>query len=91
MPIFGVSTIIRFIPTFVIGASISVGAPAPTRANVITNWDENAVSLYANLNMATKNYINFMALPPGTQTIPNPLPIETGFTIVQVQVRPSGI
>ena len=29
----------------------------------------------------TKNYINFMALPPGTQTIPNPLPIDTGFTI----------
>lgn len=30
---------------------------------------------------ASKNYINFMALPPGTQTIPNPLPINTGFTI----------
>ena len=29
----------------------------------------------------SKNYINFMALPPGTQTIPNPLPINTGFTI----------
>lgn len=29
----------------------------------------------------TKNYINFMGLPEGTQTIPNPLPIETGFTI----------
>jgi hypothetical protein len=29
----------------------------------------------------TKNYINFMGLPPGTQTNPNPLPIETGFTI----------
>src|SRR6266849_629628 len=29
----------------------------------------------------TKNYINFIALPPGTQTIPNPLPIDTGFTI----------
>lgn len=29
----------------------------------------------------TKNYINFMALPPGTATDPNPLPIDTGFTI----------
>jgi len=29
----------------------------------------------------TWNYINFMGLPPGTETIPNPLPIKTGFTI----------
>jgi len=29
----------------------------------------------------TKNYINFMDLPPGTQTIPNPLPLNTGITI----------
>jgi hypothetical protein len=29
----------------------------------------------------TKNYINFMALPSGTATDPNPLPIDTGFTI----------
>jgi hypothetical protein len=29
----------------------------------------------------TKNYINFMTLPPGTQTVPNPLPLNTGFTI----------
>jgi hypothetical protein len=29
----------------------------------------------------TKNYINFMDLPAGTQTIPNPLPLNTGFTI----------
>jgi len=29
----------------------------------------------------SKNYVNFMGLPPGTQTIPNPLPIETGFTV----------
>jgi hypothetical protein len=29
----------------------------------------------------TKNYINFCDLPPGTQTIPNPLPLNTGFTI----------
>jgi hypothetical protein len=27
------------------------------------------------------NYINFMNLPPGTQTIPNPLRLNTGFTI----------
>jgi len=29
----------------------------------------------------TKNYINFMGLPPGTMTVPNPLPFSTGFTI----------
>jgi hypothetical protein len=29
----------------------------------------------------TKNYINFMELPLGTTTIPNPLPLNTGFTI----------
>jgi hypothetical protein len=29
----------------------------------------------------TWNYINFMALPVGTKTIPNPLRIDTGFTI----------
>jgi|APLak6261659120_1056016.scaffolds.fasta_scaffold04403_2 hypothetical protein len=28
----------------------------------------------------SKNYINFMGLPLGTQTLPNPLPINTGFT-----------
>jgi hypothetical protein len=30
---------------------------------------------------STKNYINFMGLPPGIQTVPNPLPLTTGFTI----------
>jgi hypothetical protein len=30
---------------------------------------------------STVNYINFMNLPPGTQTIPNPLRLNTGFTI----------
>ena len=29
----------------------------------------------------SKNYINFMGLPLSTQTIPNPLPINTGFTL----------
>jgi len=29
----------------------------------------------------TKNYINFMSLPSGASTVPNPLPIDTGFTI----------
>jgi hypothetical protein len=29
----------------------------------------------------TDNTINFMGLPPGTKTIPNPLKISTGFTI----------
>lgn len=29
----------------------------------------------------SKNYINFMGLPPGVQTLPNPLPMDTGFTI----------
>ena len=29
----------------------------------------------------SKNYINFMGLPSGVLTVPNPLPIETGFTI----------
>jgi hypothetical protein len=28
----------------------------------------------------TKNYINFMGLPPGIATVPNPLPLNTGFT-----------
>jgi hypothetical protein len=28
----------------------------------------------------TWNYIDFMGLPPGTQTLPSPLPISTGFT-----------
>ncbi len=28
----------------------------------------------------TKNYINFMGLPPDTQTVPNPVPLNTGFT-----------
>jgi hypothetical protein len=30
---------------------------------------------------SSKNYINFMGLPPDTQTVPNPLPLNTGFTI----------
>jgi hypothetical protein len=29
----------------------------------------------------SKNYVNFMGLPPGTMTVPNPLPFSTGFTI----------
>ena len=29
----------------------------------------------------TVNYINFMDLPVGIQTMPNPLPLNTGFTI----------
>jgi hypothetical protein len=28
----------------------------------------------------SRNFINFMGLPPDTKTIPNPLPISTGFT-----------
>jgi hypothetical protein len=27
------------------------------------------------------NYLNFMGLPPGVRTLPNPLPISTGFTL----------
>jgi hypothetical protein len=30
---------------------------------------------------STMNFINFMDLPPGTQTVPNPVPLDTGFTI----------
>jgi hypothetical protein len=37
--------IVRSIPTIAIGAWIAAGAPAPTHANVITDWDENAVSV----------------------------------------------
>jgi hypothetical protein len=29
----------------------------------------------------SKNYINFMGLPLGAQTLPNPLPVNTGFTL----------
>ena len=29
----------------------------------------------------TKNYLNMMSLPPGVATMPNPLPINTGFTV----------
>ena len=45
MPIFRASAIIHSIPTIVIGACIAIGAPAPAGANVITDWDENAVSV----------------------------------------------
>jgi hypothetical protein len=29
----------------------------------------------------TWNYLNMMGLPPGVATLPNPLPLETGFTV----------
>jgi len=45
MSIFRAVTIVRSIPTIAIGAWIAAGAPAPTHANVITDWDENAVSV----------------------------------------------
>jgi len=42
-----VHTMSRSIPAAVIGAWVAVGAPAPARANVITDWDEKAVAATA--------------------------------------------
>src|SRR5258708_35589110 len=44
MSTFRAHAFIRSIPTITIGVCIAIGAPAPTRANVIADWDENAVS-----------------------------------------------
>jgi hypothetical protein len=35
----------RLVPAALIGAWVAVGAPAPARANVITDWDEKAVAV----------------------------------------------
>ena len=40
-----IHTMSRSIPAAVIGAWVAVGAPAPARANVITDWDEKAVAV----------------------------------------------
>src|SRR5450631_1549519 len=40
-----IQTMSRSIPAAVIGAWVAVGAPAPARANVITDWDEKAVAV----------------------------------------------
>ncbi len=45
MSTFRAHAFIRSIPTITIGVCIAIGAPAPTRANVIADWDENAVSV----------------------------------------------
>jgi len=38
-------TMNRSVPAALIGAWVAVGAPAPARANVITDWDEKAVAV----------------------------------------------
>jgi hypothetical protein len=38
-------TMSRSVPAAIIGAWVAVGAPAPARANVITDWDEKAVAV----------------------------------------------
>ena len=45
MPTFRALTMIGSILSIAIGAWIAAGASAPTHANVITDWDENAVSV----------------------------------------------
>src|SRR5258708_15783185 len=45
MSTFRAHAFIRSISTITIGVCIAIGAPAPTRANVIADWDENAVSV----------------------------------------------
>src|SRR5438105_10059705 len=45
MRAFVVHTMSRSVPAAMIGAWIAVGATAPSRANVITDWDEKAVAI----------------------------------------------
>jgi hypothetical protein len=40
-----VYTISRSVAAVIIGASVALGAPAPLRANVVTDWDEKAVAV----------------------------------------------
>jgi len=47
MPIFRALSIIRSIPSVLIGAWIAIGATPPARANVITDWDAKAVAFAA--------------------------------------------
>jgi hypothetical protein len=54
---------------------------AVTKPMSVNAFDGPARFTTGGAGSTTWNYINFMSLPPGTATIPNPAPMSTGFTL----------
>jgi hypothetical protein len=78
------------------GSGISFSLKSPLSGTTEGDWNDFSVTKPMAVNQFTGfarfttigagpfsgNYLHFMHLPNGTQTIPSPLPINTGFTIV---------
>ena len=52
-----------------------------TKALAVTDFGGAARFTTAGTGPYTINFLNIMGLPPGTATIPNPLKLDTGFTV----------
>lgn len=70
-----------------LGASMSATLSGPfndfqtTKALAVTDFGGAARFTTAGTGPYTINFLNIMGLPPGTATIPNPLKLDTGFTV----------
>ena len=70
-----------------LGTSMSATLSGPfnefqtTKPLAVTSFGGAARFTTAGAGPYTVNYLNIMSLPPGTATIPNPLKLETGFTV----------